>query len=870
MKIISSALGRFLVPASAALGLFAVLLTTGGTAQAQTASANASIGNQASATYTDGSNTPRTATSNTVVTTVTQVPALALTANNTKVANPGSPVYYPHTVTNTGNGTDVINLTATNNASGNPAADNIDLTGLLIYADADGNGVPDNNTPITSTTSLAPGQSFRFVVVGTIPAAATSGSAAAITVTATTVGTPAASQTNTDTVTVTNNAAIEVTKSISSNSGPAGTNGVTYTLTYRNTGNSTATGLTITDAVPANTTYAGQGRWSKLAAVLTDGADGTVAATDGTTINYSATTTGGTNGRGTVTAVISSVPAQTSGSVSFQINVNTGISPQIINNQAAFTYNDGATNQTGNSNTVPFTVTTSAGVTLGDFTVATANQGAAVRFNDLLTNTGNASDIFDITLDNATNTVPAGTTFKFFKPDGATPLVDTNNNGIPDTGAIDAGGTYQVVLIAQLPTGIPAGPFTINAVARSTNNSASFDPGTNTVTLVNGNTVEITNAGGAGAGALTTTPVTTLPGAPGSTQRFELNIQNTSAVADSYSLQFSNTSVFTPNPIALPAGFTVTFRDAAGAVLSSTGNVAAGTTRQVFADVFIPANATPGNVDVYFRAFSATSGASDSKFDRVTVNTVSALTVTPNNFGQLFPGGTIVYPHVVTNNGNSNQNNIGLNLSNSVPGFTAVAYQDLNNNGILEPNEAATPLTNITQLTPGQSVNVLVKVFAPAGVDANTANVTTLTGLSATGQTGTATDTTTVVLGDLKIEKFQSVDIDGPGATNTFGAYTKGNQSAPPGAYIRYRIIVTNTGNVPVSGVVVSDTTPSYTKYLIASGTATYSVNGATAVAATTAPGDNTAGSFTFNVGALAPGGSAQVDFGVRVNPFIP
>src|SRR3954447_22879893 len=94
--------------------------------------ANTSIGNQASATYTDASNTQRTATSNTVVTIVQQVASFTLTTDGqTKPAAPGGQVVFPHALTNTGNGTDSFTLSAANNAGGN-----FNLSNLALYADA--------------------------------------------------------------------------------------------------------------------------------------------------------------------------------------------------------------------------------------------------------------------------------------------------------------------------------------------------------------------------------------------------------------------------------------------------------------------------------------------------------------------------------------------------------------------------------------------------------------------------------------------------------------------------------------------------------------------------------------------------------------
>ena len=49
-----------------------------------------------------------------------------------------------------------------------------------------------------------------------------------------------------------------------------------------------------------------------------------------------------------------------------------------------------------------------------------------------LTNTGNATDVFDITI--GAGTFPVGTSYSLFQADGVTPLTDSDGNFVPDTG----------------------------------------------------------------------------------------------------------------------------------------------------------------------------------------------------------------------------------------------------------------------------------------------------------------------------------------------------------------------------------------------------------------------------------------------------
>src|ERR1700761_1257258 len=226
------------------------------------------IGNQATETYLDSTGTTRTTASNLVQTTVSQVKSFTLTANGAKSGTTGQTVYYPHTITNTGNGVDTYTLTAP------VAGGTVTQTALTYYVDANGDGVPDNFTPITATTALAAGDQFSFVVAATVPPSATAGTTGTITVSASDTGGNTAS--NTDTTTVATSV-LNVTKALSVSSGASpSAAAITVTLSYSNAGTSAATNLVLTDPLPSGMTYgAGSGRWSASGATaLTDAAAG--------------------------------------------------------------------------------------------------------------------------------------------------------------------------------------------------------------------------------------------------------------------------------------------------------------------------------------------------------------------------------------------------------------------------------------------------------------------------------------------------------------------------------------------------------------------------------------------------------------------
>jgi uncharacterized repeat protein (TIGR01451 family) len=333
----------------------------------------------------------------------------------------------------------------------------------------------------------------------------------------------------------------------------------------------------------------------------------------------------------------------------------------------------------------------------------------------------------------------------------------------------------------------------------------------------------------------------------------------------------------------LPSGWTVTFKadggagncSTTGATLSNTGTINAGGSATVCAVVSVPAGYVAGTADLYFRILSPATGAQDTIHDAVTVNAVRALTFTPNNTGQTYPGGSIVYTHTLTNTGNVVEGNgavstITLPASNSQAGWTSVAYYDANNNGVLDATDPVVPAAGLqgvlaAGLAPGQSITVFDKVTAPSGVSPGVVDATTLTATTANGSytstapaAAAATDSTTVIAGNVTITKAQGLDVACSGTPSGGYGVTTLTTGAVPGTCIDYQITVANVGTANATGVTVSDATPAYTVLSTAPATTQGTITAPT-------PAVGAAGTVTATVGTLTPGQSAVLTFGVKI-----
>ncbi|HUV09602.1 MAG TPA: hypothetical protein VMX12_01405, partial [Acidimicrobiia bacterium] len=154
------------------------------------------IDNQATATFTQMS---APIVSNAVRTTVLAQIGVLLQADRNATADPGDIVALPHTLTNTGTASDIYTITFQD-----AAGDDFDFASLLLFIDANANGVRDSGE-VTLTSGdvqvLAAGAQLALVVLAEVPATATGGQIGRLQITATGTS-PSTTDTNTDSVTV--------------------------------------------------------------------------------------------------------------------------------------------------------------------------------------------------------------------------------------------------------------------------------------------------------------------------------------------------------------------------------------------------------------------------------------------------------------------------------------------------------------------------------------------------------------------------------------------------------------------------------------------------------------------------------------------
>ncbi|WP_119026739.1 DUF11 domain-containing protein [Acinetobacter pittii] len=877
-------------------------------AHAAAPAAGTNISNIASASYTDSTGNTKTVSSNIVTTTVLPVASFTLIADRTANANANNQVSLSHTLTNTGNGSDTFTVNVADVTSG----DQYDFSNLKVYLDANKDGVPDSQTPVTSVT-LAAGESVNLIVQATTPttgaggAALSAGDLGKLTITAQSTLDNTLTATNTDTVKITNGAVISVIKSASvtaidaTQASPTARE-VEYKLVYQNTGNTTATDVTVTDMLPAGLTYVANS--AKLAGVAqTDGVDA-----DG--YKFVETTPG--SGKGTVTLTIPTLAPNTTGTLTFKVRVDQNTPAGVIRN-TAYVDPDGPSGPEGDTPSNPNDVNilsikkgtindnqndayadaekTSATAKDNQIVIASIKQGEVAEFSAtgqggepiVIHNTGNVSEEFTVSVDKGTDGaggLPAGSIVTLYQADGVTPFIST--------GSIPSGGKYNLVAKVTLPASYSSSS-AIKAILTTSPKSDATKKDTldlvisqvtpATVDLHNGDASDTNGSVPGASGKDTGLDIDVRSTKPNQAVNFPLQVDNSGVTGDNFNLAIDPAH-------ALPAGWDVKFYVAdgsgnpTGAPLTNTGNINGGGNIKLVAVVTPPANAPAGDQQVYFKVSSPATGLSDVMVDKVTVQADRKLSLQNDRIGQVAPGGTVVYKHTLTNTGNIDESatpgSLPFTLTNdqSGNGWVTSLFIDVNNDGNIDAADTLVTGNDLAALTGSiarnASVNFLIKVQAPSNATPGTPssviftiNPATVTGIAHASISNT--DLTTVTEGQVRLVKDQAlVDC----TTGTSATYTQNTVSAKPGECVKYRIVATNEGNATVTNVVISDNTPSYTTLKAISGVSPLATSAT--LQNTSSYVDGYTGTVSAEQSPLAPNASATLEFVIKVNPLTP
>lgn len=851
--------------------------------QSAWAATNSIISNMAVGEYSEeGSTVVQVARSNLVQTTILPVYSLNLVAANNKTVVAGQIVYFNHILTNTSNETDQYTFAVSNN----PTGDDFDFvnSSLMVYLDANNDGIPDGSA-ITGYT-LGAGQSVGLIVAASIPNAITTGKVANLTLMVTSANGASGTNSNVDKATVTDQSTLVVRKKFSQITAANG-DVVTIRLDYQNPTNTIVPTATLTDTLGSNLTYeVNTGKWNGV--TVYDAVGGTA---DPTGINYSVTSN-------VVTATLTNIPANTIGYIEFNVKINKSIAGKIENVINV----TGPTTDTSNTavvNVAPVyavKMNGSASNVSDNTNIITASavpQGDELKFTNYVWNIGNTTDRFNLTLTNST--FPAGSQIELYRADGVTPLLDSNGDGIPDTGLLAANTNIPVVVKVRFPSSYTVSTPTAFAVSPR---AQSVGDGSKTSTIQDQGTltpvsqlVDLTNSPentGLGNGAVedsnhlawkTILAVKSSSNAVAGGQAiFPLKISHT-GVGTEYLLSANASSDF--SSMTLPAGVNRVrfYTSSNGTDCSVLGNEIGktrylndGQSQLVCAVVEVDKVNKDVTVPIYFRVISTSfvgtdNPAQDTIKNAVEIQSVNAkpkLEFTPDLHGQVAPLGTVVYRHLLTNPAATDfTGSYGFIINNSESSFNSVLFLDVDGDGKFSSGDlnirTLADLPNGKVVAHGQ-IQLLLQVTNVVNNNVNQANTTVVNLIDSSNQViASIKDVTTVKQSQLTLKKLQARDLDCNGTADesyTTNSLNIGKQANGQGQCVLYKVILNNSGATVNNVFTFRDMTPAYT-VLSQSPICT-------SCSSMTAPSVGNAGAVSGTLNSVAANQSYEFSFGVR------
>lgn len=860
--------------------------------------AGTQIKNQATAQYLDENGNSQSSTSNEVITIVQAIHGLTVTPNgtvaapSTQTATAGTRVYFPYTLTNTGNAPDSYGLTTAVDASSTYTPANI-----KIYLDSNGNGVVDagDNEVVNSGTVVADATA-NLILAYDVPAAATAGQIGLVNLVATSVGDGTkVDNNNWSKTTVVADAVMTITKQASASGTVYPGSTITFSITGSNTGSAATTALALADLDLNGDGTVDGGNGILLEDPLPAGIS--ITGTPGTDFTYIAPAAatrlyGYSNGRWSISGAVAGWGGATSitkiglyiaGSLAagqgyaleWRGTVKADAAVGQLTNTAYLHWADsGGTDKNSSSNTTSTMVNATFAVKIGPSGLPEAAgaadvtteddqlPGTTVEFINTVKNNGTDDDVFNITSAWTANQI-AGATVSLYMADGFTPLGDANSDGIPDTGVVlKNGGSVDIVVKVLIPSNAASDSLShdVTVTAKSTRDATKTDTTIDRIDDIAAGSTNLTNNN---ANADTAYGVS---GVPGAAILFPLAVTNGNGYAETYALD---------QTVALPSGWTALFYpdvdndsqpDPGASPISSTPLVAASGVYQFVAVVTSPANATPKTGDptaagtgqnLVFSATGSLSGQIDTQRNWAEIGTVTTFIFDPDQSGISTPGGTVYYTHVIRNTGNISQT-FGITLDSSPR--TGWIYTFSTNGTTYSASLAG------IGVAAGSEQQIFVKVFVPAGeavgaVDTGIAKVTNQAAQALSRQV-----VTTVVGGNLTLAKtVTSVNVADTATLNQ------------PGDELQYSVAYQNLSARPLTALYIYDAIPLYTGFKVASASGGTSIeysddNGATWAYVPASMGGGAPAGYDYavtnvrwTVGNLGGGASGTVSFRVRI-----